>query len=150
MIKFGLEIRSIIHYQDRPWITLVSDWEKQELLPNPSILDEVDVIEVLEGAVRYVNTMESQLRNNSTQRWTIEYDSYHMTDEQILLWKVCTLVYRNCMNVIDLWLYHYQLEAILNHSRGFSSIYFIVNPGYIYTFSNNRMFITRSYQVLVI
>ena len=32
------------------------------------ILDEVDVIEVLEGAVRYVNTMESQLRNSSTQR----------------------------------------------------------------------------------
>ena len=34
----------------------------------PFILDEVDVIEVLEGAVRYVNTMESQLRNSSTQR----------------------------------------------------------------------------------
>ena len=42
------------------------------------------------------------------------------------------------VNDIDLWLYHYQLEAILwtigygtaYHSRGFSSIYFTVNPGY--------------------
>ena len=42
--------------------------KKQEFLRNPSILDEVDVIEVLEGAVRYVNTMESQLRNSSTLR----------------------------------------------------------------------------------